>query len=334
MSISQFAINKYIESFDLETYLYNYGVDFEDRGHDFLLKHCPDCDKAKKCFVHKDKKFYHCYRCDTSSNLFGLMSAIENLPRKEIFKREVKNIETHINQDKHVEIADLHKFDLNKPLEDRSSAYSFKDAEFPMNFYKVNLADGSDQSNYLLGRGFTQDMVDEFNIHYSQAERRIVFPFYWNDRLVGWQGRDITGLSDLKALTKPDRFRKEHFLFGYSRLMRDVKFVTIVEGPVDLIKSRKYNPVALLGSSFGPYQLNLLLSLPNLKTIFMGLDPEEEEKKEKIYKVISPFFDVYDVVDLPDGCGDLGDCTEQQVGEALAKSEEYREVENVFLDKL
>lgn len=65
MSLSQYQIQKYCQDFDVETYLYNYGCDFDEHSEqEIRLTECPECGKEKKCFVRKDNKIYHCYRCE------------------------------------------------------------------------------------------------------------------------------------------------------------------------------------------------------------------------------------------------------------------------------
>ena len=329
--VSQKAIYDYIANFDIEGYLYNHGIDFEDVGKDYSLKECPDCGKSdKKCFVHKEKKFYHCYSCDSKGGLFTLLSAVESLPKKAVFIREIQKIDVDKCHEKNIDIEDLFKFDLLSYEEPPKEVELFE-VQFPLNFVDLNLGDGSEQSQYAIRRGLDVNTIREFGVKYSLSEKRLVFPFYHKGRLVGWQGRDITDTNEIKALTKPDGFLKEYFLYNWDRIPDDAKYITIVEGPIDLIKARFFNPVALLGSSLGKYHISMILGKRNLSVVFLALDPEEDEKRQKIFDKLSPFFKVYDVRDLPFSRDDIGECTVEEVAESLAKSQLY---DDVYLDVL
>jgi len=60
-------------------------------------------------------------------------------------------------------------------------------------------------------------------------KNRIIFPFTQGDRIVGYTGRDFTGKSESKYMTK----QPKDFLYNSDKIKEDKEYLIIVEGTID-----------------------------------------------------------------------------------------------------
>ena len=127
---------------------------------------------------------------------------------------------------------------------------------------------------YLLNRGFSQEVLDEYGIGYcdnssSVYARRSCIPIYHHDGvLVGFTARatdeGYASRREAKWLHTPG-FPKAKMLFNLNKAaekIRKTHKAIIVEGPLDVLKfwmAGIYNVVAVLGSDLSGPQRSLLL---------------------------------------------------------------------------
>ena len=83
-------------------------------------------------------------------------------------------------------------------------------------------------AKYLLDRG-VYDFVDTYWSSAFGFKNRIIFPFTQGDRVVGYTGRDFTGKSESKYMTK----QPKDFLYNSDKIKEDKEFLIIVEGTID-----------------------------------------------------------------------------------------------------
>jgi len=83
-------------------------------------------------------------------------------------------------------------------------------------------------AKYLLDRGL-YDFVDTYWSSSFGFKNRIIFPFKQGDRIVGYTGRDVSGKSESKYMTKQPR----NFLYNSDKIREDKKFLIVVEGTID-----------------------------------------------------------------------------------------------------
>jgi DNA primase len=178
-------------------------------------------------------------------------------------------------------------------------------------------------------RGFFDlDVIEKLDIRYIEKGRipfgvkedgtertipvkeRIVFPIYIENRAIGWQARDVTGLSDLRYLISSN-LPKDKMIYNYENI-NNSSYITIVEGIIDLIKCFDINPICLLGKTLSNTQLSLLLKLPNLKRIYIAIDRDEEKAINEMGMLLSNFFEVF-IIKTKEK--DPGECTRMQMVE-------------------
>ena len=327
-------IKRAIENFNLFSYLKKADVPFNlmNDGQEFLAE-CHNCFREKMWIAATGsrKGLWHCFRCGISGNLFQLMAEIEGITPSQAFKKVVGKKE--YKNAKYFNDIIEEKPDTSLP--------SPRKVEVPINY--VSLLGASEKNvgkKYARIRGLSDEDIIKYNLMYAPAEKRLIFPVYYDKVLVGWQGRDVLNREGApKAITLPSKktgvgFRKSWFYFGWDRV-RKAKFITIAEGPIDAIKGHKINAMAMLGKTMSDVQFKRLLTMPNLKTVFLALDEDAEIEKEDLIRKLSPFFEVR-VISFPEGT-DMGDWSQDEVYDFAKNanvckkdSSIIRRLENVF----
>jgi hypothetical protein len=112
--------------------------------------------------------------------------------------------------------------------------------------------------NYLFNRGAQHfDKNYEWYISEDQAynmHRRLIIPFYWQDRLIGYSARAIEeGVSP-----KFHSSYEPNYVFNVNRQQSNSKFVIVCEGPFDAIS---VDGVAILGNRVSEQQADIIDSL-------------------------------------------------------------------------
>ena len=196
---------------------------------------------------------------------------------------------------------------------------SILDEEILQSFSKV-------KHPYLLQRGISDLLIDEFEICYATAgefKGRIVVPIRdENGNLVGFSGRLPTDDPKVLATTPKYKhmmdFTKGAVLYGLDKAKHFIdsaefpvpKSLVLCEGFFDVINAwgcGGFNIVATMGTSLSSTQLELVVR--HTSTVVLAYDTDEAGRlaRSKIYKQLKPFCDVY-FLQLPEG-RDLGDLT-------------------------
>lgn len=312
-----------IRKFSLEEYLKSHNIDYEIRTKYFLLDECQSCRKEKKMVVNIEDKFFTCFVCKSKGSLIDFICLIDD-----VSKRAAIDL---ISLDKEY-IGSVH-LDPDSILGTQKSLSAMiaeiGEVDLPGYFSEIDLDDDSEASRYLIYRGFTEELISLFKIKYHEYSKRIIFPIYNHfDVLVGWQARDITDLSDFKILTKPEGLKKSLLLYNYNRYYSE-EFITIVEGPIDAIKSYQFNAVAILGKKMSQHQIELIESNSNIKRIYIALDPNAYSEAFELAKKFSIMYDVRIVTDYK-GHKDLGECTVDEANEIIEKAVFYSNMKNMI----
>jgi hypothetical protein len=151
---------------------------------------------------------------------------------------------------------------------------------------------------YLEERGYDVDRLAKMwdvsycpKSYYSLAEKRIIFPIYFNGMLVGWQARyvgdNVDGVSFNEAgvakyWTSPG-FKRRLVAYNLERACQH-QTVIVVEGPTDTIN---VGPMACgaLGKTLSPYVRKLLVqhlnkNHPRNGVVVIALDPKQDAKSK------------------------------------------------------
>lgn len=178
---------------------------------------------------------------------------------------------------------------------------------------------------YLATRGITGHGAEVLRLGWDPQENRIVFPHFWNDKLVGWQKRAIPATPDWPG-TVPDypKFRssigfpKSETLYNYDTARR-FRNVIVVESPMSVARARSLgvdNAVATFGAKTSDLQL---AHLREFGTVWVWFDADSAGYAGE-RKVVSGLYRHCEVkVVTPDIARDLGDS--RDADEIFAKLE-------------
>ena len=179
---------------------------------------------------------FHCFNCGftashrngrTVNKKFVKLMRLINVPESEIKRLQIEAI-------REKELAEGPWVFTTKTT--TTIIPSYKDMELPDNAKSLDeiLNQPNPPENailsakYLLDRGI-YDYVDAYWSDALGFKNRVLFPFWQGDRTVGYTGRDITGNSESKYMTK----QPKDFLYGVDKIKEDRKFLIVVEGTID-----------------------------------------------------------------------------------------------------
>jgi len=126
---------------------------------------------------------------------------------------------------------------------------------------------------YIRERGITLDASSKLQIGYDPDSNRIVFPHFWEGKLVGWQQRAIPG-SSLWPATSPQvpkyknslGFPKSETLYG-AQWVDTSDPVVVVESPMSVAKAHALGftkVVATFGAKVSGMQIDYLKNFPEV----------------------------------------------------------------------
>lgn len=211
---------------------------------------CPNC-AAEKGGV--DGKYnletsfvlgkFHCWACDTKGNLSYLIGKYGNGTLLKEYQEEIKAI----NESK---LYDLSSFmdTMNGNVQNDGNIL-----KLPKTYTKIDISTLKNKKlkAYLEKRKITQDIIDRFNIGYTQWDgeeysmrNRIVVPSYdKNGFLNYWVSRDFTGYEKRIKYKNCDADKKE--IVFQEKLINYNADIVLVEGTIDAIYYP--NSISMLG---------------------------------------------------------------------------------------
>jgi hypothetical protein len=107
---------------------------------------------------------------------------------------------------------------------------------------------------YLISRGYT---VDDYDWHWTDEQGfddRLIVPFYYQSRLVGYTARLIRDRKTIKYISE----QQPGYVFNLDNQSWDRNFVLVTEGPLDAIC---VDGVAVMSNEIGPQQKHLISRL-------------------------------------------------------------------------
>lgn len=294
-----------IAAFDLEQFLDGEGIKFSTSSGQFITT-CPSCGSHDKFYIGIDNKLYICFKCEIRGNLISYLSMVSDRSVRDVIQNLCGGIRRV-----------CHKKDLTVKLSGRSRSHNDDEtAQVDTSFAVTigNMAANHVVHQYLSMRGITHEMIDAFDLKYADGMMRLIFPLFdRNKELFGWVGRDITGTHELKYFNNIG-LKKSQILYG-QHLHWEAESIVLAEGPVDAIKCLRFGGLAMLGKTLSTNQLNLLLKMPNLKRVYIGIDPDQPQCAINAATALKSFFDVRML--KWDSRKDLGDRTPDNIATLL-----------------
>lgn len=316
---------------DVVTLLNKLEINFRPtKGGRELTFICPfHNDSAPSCSMNPEKKMFNCFGCGTSGSAIDFLMLLKNINFKEAIGWLKENC--GYEHDGNI-IKELDKMDTKKFIEDFKSSFEFKKKDINA-ICESNVAKFAHSSlRFVLGRGLTQETLDEFEVGYSTSGKfvdRFTFPIRdENGVLVGFSGR--TSITTWKEQKIPKWYHSysvptSMVLYNFQRAKIEIpttrdRSIIITEGPIDVLKAYQSgykNIVALMGLSLSEFHEHLLLK--NVFKVFLALDGDERgrEASRKLKYRLSKFFKVVDI-EIPNG-NDLGGLSESGIKNLLDK---------------
>lgn len=130
---------------------------------------------------------------------------------------------------------------------------------------------------WLEDQNITADTAEKFGIVYNPELPGIIFPHYWQGKLVGWQQRDLNENRKGPKYKNTPNFPKHNTLYNYDFIEGDE--VIVVESPktVCVLDSRGIkNVVATFGASIRDEQLQPLWKF---KRVYLWFDNDDAGQK-------------------------------------------------------
>ncbi len=194
-------------------------------------------------------------------------------------------------------LLDIHKADIPKLLKEYKTHFIESDKKPVRTIKQIQLPSSLPLNNrhrqYLSDRDFNPDkLIERYNLtgtsHIGNYKFRIIAPILYGQKIVSYQGRDITEKSKTpyKACPNNEEIRPhKHCLYALDNVPGDT--VIIVEGITDVWRLGN-GAVATFGIKFKLEQVNLLRRFKK-RYIFFDNDPDAQKQANKLANLLSHF---------------------------------------------
>ena len=242
---------------------------------------------------------YHCFNCgfkcswQPGRNLSGKMRKLLqwlNAPDDTINKLALTVMQENEGVQTTQQLVELPKFNT-VPLPD--DAVKIADIT---EFNKYSMA----VLEYMSARGLNLDDTDYYWSSSLGYRDRLIIPFYYEKRIVGWTARTVQSDKQPKYMSE----QQPGFVYGLDEQGPNKVFIIVCEGPMDALH---VDGVALLGSEIKDQQA-MLINRVGKEVIVV---PDKDEAGAKL---IDQAIELGWSVSLPDWADDIND-----IGDAVAK---------------
>lgn len=282
------------------------GIDFAEDGEKhcrpgWVQVPCPFCtgNPGYHLGFNVNSGYFHCWRCGAKHMDYAI-SRIINISRVQA-KKLIK------------------EYQVGRPYHHQKTKVTIdkKKFRFPISTRPLDI----NHKKYLRKRGFNPDELEEEwdlmgtgpvarlgNIDYRF---RVIAPVTYEDEIVTFQGRDITGKHKLKYMACPkDRevVHHKHLVYGLDKCKKDL--AVVVEGITDVWKLGP-GAVATFGIEYKRQQVTLLCERFDKFVIMFDDDPQAIRQSNKLANDLS--FHGKKVFSVAGISGDPGEFTKDQV---------------------
>lgn len=287
-------------------------------------------DTTGKFAIHPEKKVYNCYVCGGGSLLSMVM---------ELYSWDSETAEDYLRQfagDARDDAAFLEDF-LNEFANDTEKRVETLPYFNPRVLDKWPLA-----VEYGESIGIWSLAIEHYDVRYAEAHTKpapvkgkfakdddyvgpaIIWPHYWNDRLVGWQSRwlDDDRPEWCGKWTNTVDFPKDNTVYGYHRLNRPVKMLHVVESAKSVLKLKQIAKPAVgtFGSNANEAQLRLLRRFTNGVCLCPDNDNAGNKWFLSLYEYLSPYVPLYGLSPVPGEKADIADLGDEEAEEYLEEN--------------
>jgi hypothetical protein len=288
---------------------------------------------------------YNCYVCG-SGNFFKFIQKMEKLAT---IRESIAFIKKMLNIIDEVEDPDKLQFDkIKTSFDEIECEIDIKENSEPPILQEIELpeSDPAEKHFEIVKKRVSIEVAKKYKLRYcvsdtkykGKCDGRLIIPVYFENKLVTFGGRDMTGKADAWTKMKDEakirnaskneieRLREKYefkkiiypwkaplswIFYNWDDAIKFREYVMICEGILDCIRILEFgfNAVAILSCHLNDYKARLLMK--HFDTIYIVLDNDRKVKKdgsisnpgqEAAKKILEKFidFDVYNVV-LPVG---------------------------------
>ena len=300
---------------------------------------CPFCKHSNKnklkLAIHLEKNIYHCWLCDKKgSNVSYLISKL-NSSKKDKALKLFKTSNKKSNDFDSILNSLNNEWDFAK-----DSLEVIEPIDFPEDFrmlatdFNSNDPDVRDIFKYALSRGISKHKLWLLKVGYSHKidfRRSLIIPSLDEDGEINfYTSRKIDVSSKDSYKYKNASVQKKSIIFNDININWSLP-LTIVEGPLDLIKTND-NATCLLGSSLTEDMLLFKKIVSNGTEVNLALDSDVYYKTINIADLLSSYNIKVNILDTR--CAeDVGDMTLSQFQDCLEKAKSYNK-ESKLLSKI
>ena len=279
-----------IEDFDIISYLDKKGIPYLRSGDNvskgWIGISCLYCtDHANHLGINLARGTFSCLRCHETGNVFTLVKELEGFTEnREVFKLMEEFCQGYVYKSaEKTEVVHNWQKEIKYPV-DCSKKFWPRHLEF------------------LQERRYDPEKtIEKYNLQacgpIGDFSHRIIIPIYFNNRIISFVGRDITGLQEIRYKNAPDRYGTKptkDSLYGLDKVHNKA---IVVEGVLDAWRLGD-GAVATFGTKYTDKQVRLL---KGLKEVFVCFDQDAVHLAKKLAFDLSTLVRKVEVLELPLG---------------------------------
>jgi DNA primase len=298
-----------------ESFLNRYNLSNDGLNLNIWCPFCKHPSKAKlKLSIHLEKGFYHCWVCDKKGTNVGYIISLLN-------KSKVAECNTLFKSGKK-------KFDLFEieEIEEEKEVFLPDGFMFLAESFNTRNPDVRDVLKYAIKRGTSKHKLWMLRLgacNNKDFKRYLFLPSYDNEgKLNYFTARNIDADTFSSFKYKNADVPKKNMIFNELNIDWDTP-ITIVEGPLDLLKTND-NATCLLGSSLTEDMLLFQKIVKNKTIVNLALDSDVYYKTLKIAKLLSQYDIDVNILDTR-GDEDVGDMSKERFTSILKDQKSFNE---------
>ena len=306
-------LSDFIDSLDLDAVYEGLGLAPINRLGDEDQFHCLDFDglhahgdTTGKFFINREKKVGQCWVCGGCS-LVQLASRIKDISYDEAlewlrqFADGGDSAETQF-------LAKLERLFVTPEVKQDVMPYYHADI----------LEQWEGDHPFFQERGISEEVRKRFRCGYDSEKDAIVFPHFWEEKLVGWQRRNLS--SQPKYQFSKD-FPRSQTLWGY-QAVPETAIPIIVESVPSALKliSADYSAIATFGSNINDEQITYLRRFSEGVILAPDNDSPGQKWLDALFKGLSPYIPVYRVGIVEGEGADIGDLASKDIDDHIRET--------------
>lgn len=314
---------------DIIDFFEEFDIKPEKENQRSFIFNCPSCGGKHKLYIDKSKLIGICFRqkneeCPTPKS--GLVKTLALLAGRNIkdVSNWFKSRRGLLSEDVTLAMSEglpqlesinddfLHQSTTQKSLTVKKNVWvKPSPITVPDDFLSLGHWMSRAGADYLLKRGVDLAQAISYDVRYSPARSRVIFPIKYEGEWVGYQGRTILANVEPRMYNLPGDWKSNTVMFWDENVrQKRLDHVIIAEGAVSALKLRDLQGfVALMGKIMSQGQW-ILLNQPYIRSFYLALDADAYEQTVQIADFIRqqrPDVKIY-YLPPPKGYEDFGDC--------------------------